>query len=400
MLIRAIDGSQAVYHMYDVAVIGGGPAGSTSALRLAETGAKVVLLEKREFPRYKTCGGGIVQRTRKLLNIDITPVVEREFCSASVTLLQRNARFEITRNDPLISMTMRSSFDTLLVCEAEKAGAQIRPRSRVLSMRTGKDHVSLETSDGHTRAHFVVIADGANSVTASAAGWKDARVLAPAMECELYLTDREMARFGETVRFDFDLGHAGYGWVFPKRGHLSAGVVSIGRRNGSMRQTLSRYLAGLGIAHVQKEERHGFVIPLTPRKDGFARERFLLTGDAAGFADPVTAEGISSAILSGSLAAQALLEERFHALRTGSRYEALVRERILPDLSAARKLSRILYGSSALGSWAFIHYGDRFVRAVSEVFTGEKSYRSVWSVTHYLRLMQEYLRSVPRGRGG
>jgi flavin-dependent dehydrogenase len=59
----------------DVAVIGGGPAGSSSALKLAEGGANVVLLEKRPIPRYKACGGGIVQKTRSLLTIDISPVV-------------------------------------------------------------------------------------------------------------------------------------------------------------------------------------------------------------------------------------------------------------------------------------------------------------------------------------
>lgn len=379
--------------MYDVAVIGGGPAGSSSALKLAGAGAKVVLFEKREIPRYKTCGGGIAQRTRKLLSVDITPAVEKEFRAATVSLPLWNASFEIIRESPLITMTMRSSFDALLLGEAEKAGAGIYPKSKVHSILAERDHVLLETSGGRIGARFVIIADGANSVTAGAAGWKDARVLAPAMECELYLPDREMARFSEKVRFDFDLVHGGYGWVFPKRGHLSVGVVVIGRKNGSIPESLSRYLSDLGITRVEKEERHGFVIPLTPRRDGFARGRFLLTGDAAGFADPVTAEGISSAILSGHLAAQALLEEGLHPLQTGSRYEKLVRRHILPELSAARKLARILYGSTGLGSWAFQHYGDRLVRALSEVFAGERSYRSVWNVSHYLRIIKGYLKS-------
>lgn len=376
--------------MYDVAVIGAGPAGSSSALKLAEGGASVALFEKRAIPRYKACGGGIVQRTRRLLTVDIAPVIEREFFTASISLVDRNAYFEVSRDEPLIAMTMRSSFDALLVSAAEKAGARIRPKSRVSSITTNKSHVELDTSSGTIRARFAIVSDGASSVLARAACPGDTRILAPAIETELYLPDKDMGRLENSVRFDFDLSSSGYGWIFPKKGHLSVGVISIRRGGRSISGSLKNYLGTLGINRVEKEERHGFVIPLSPRQDGFSRGRTLLAGDAAGFADPVTAEGISSAVLSGYLAAEALLREGLHEHRSAARYEALVRKHILPELSAGRMMAKLLYSSAGLGTWAFKRYGEKLIHAFSGVFMGERSYRSIWNPANYLRLLREY----------
>ena len=68
--------------MYDVAVVGSGPAGSSAALDLASAGADVVQLEKQQLPRYKACGGGLVQRARRLLAVDVGDAIERE-CRAA-----------------------------------------------------------------------------------------------------------------------------------------------------------------------------------------------------------------------------------------------------------------------------------------------------------------------------
>jgi flavin-dependent dehydrogenase len=62
---------------YDVAVVGGGPAGASAALDLAAAGAEVVLVERDPLPRYKACGGGLVPRARKALAVDVTNAIER-----------------------------------------------------------------------------------------------------------------------------------------------------------------------------------------------------------------------------------------------------------------------------------------------------------------------------------
>jgi geranylgeranyl reductase family protein len=379
--------------MYDVAVVGAGPAGATAALKLAEAGAHVVLLEGKELPRYKTCGGGIVYRARRLLSVDIGRIIEQECFSARMTLLDSGLSFEVQRDKPLIGMTMRAAFDQLLTSAAQAAGAVIQTRSPVRAVSYDEGQVRLVTSRGPVHAKFAVAADGVNSVVARSAGWKETRRLVPAIEAEVRLPDTAMAPYAGCARFDFDLPPHGYAWLFPKSDHLSLGVLSMRRGSGGLKRSYAQYLKAAGIKDIVTEDRHGFVIPLSPRQDGFARNRVLLVGDSAGFADPLTGEGISFAIRSGRMAADALLAGRFDAHRCLARYEQSVRETIVPELAAARLLAKFLYGSARLRAWAFGRHGERFTDVVADILMGSSSYRaSLWNVKNYLKLL--------RARGG
>ena len=92
---------------------------------------------------------------------------------------------------------------------------------------------------------------------------------------------------------------------------------------------LADYMERLGITRIQKIERHGYLIPLAPRREALARGRILLAGDAAGLVDPVTAEGISYAIRSGQLAAKALADCQLDVSQAGKLYQTLLETEIL-----------------------------------------------------------------------
>ena len=89
-------------------MIGAGPAGCSAALALARSGHAVVLLEKAALPRYKTCGGGVLQRAFKLLPPETAAVVERSFNSVALNFLGAEMSFVAIRPHPLIHMTMRA----------------------------------------------------------------------------------------------------------------------------------------------------------------------------------------------------------------------------------------------------------------------------------------------------
>ena len=361
---------------YDVAVVGAGPAGATAALHLARSGARVALLDRATFPRYKTCGGGVVLRARRRMLPDIAPVVERASASARFTLVDAGLRFDargVDRGAPIISFTMRDRLDLLLVEAARAGGADLMAPRTVGGLQRRPGNVLLTTDQGPLTADFVIGADGALSDVARLAGWRAAAHLAPALECEVPAGAELLARFPDPL-FHVGAIASGYAWVFPKGARLSVGVMTSLTPAPHLRRDLERYLESQELAGLPGVERHGFVIPVRPRAEPAARDRVFLVGDAAGFADPVAAEGISHAVQSGALAATAIAGAAGDPERAQGTYLDLLREELLGELRLARGIARVLY-SPRLRSALFRRFGDALVDGFTRVFAGEQTYR-------------------------
>jgi len=361
---------------YDVAIVGAGPAGAAAALVLGRAGARVAVLERESLPRYKTCGGGLVRRGAAWAGVDVTPVVERACRRVTLYLHDLGCGFTVERAEPLIAMTMRERLDFLLVTAAAAGGAALLAPCEVQSLTANAGAVRLGTTRGSVQADFVIAADGALGPTARLAGWPDERYLAPALEYEIPVNDRTLARFAAEPRFDAGAVPFGYGWVFPKASHLSVGVMSMHRGARELHELLARYLTFLGIDGGRTRRRHGSVIPVRSRSGPFIRGRVLVAGDAAGFVDPVTAEGISLALRSGQLAAQALARGSGEA-DAAAAYEAALSREILPDLRAGRLVAHLMHQHPALRRSLFARFGQSLVDGVADVFAGAHGYGTI-----------------------
>jgi geranylgeranyl reductase family protein len=379
-----MDSAHAEPHECDVVVVGAGPGGACAALRLAQGGLRVVIVERARLPRYKTCGGGLLPRALRLLELTLTDELESACHAAELHHHQPDVSCRSIRSTPLVSMVMRDRFDLLLVGRAQSAGAILLPEESVENVVVHGQGVEVRSARRTIRARFVIGADGFNSVVARKAGLPPLHDAVPALESEATVSPSDLERFRSVARFDFGLTPHGYAWVFPKKTHLSVGVLTTKRGSCNLHTELARYYRKLGLNPIH-EERHGYAIPLQPRRSLFSTPRTLLVGDAAGLADPITAEGISAAILSGQLAARAILEGGNDDAGTRAAYRSALKASLLDDLRIARLLARLVYRWPRLRAWAFAHHGPRLTDFMTRVVAGETTYRASVAPRRILR---------------
>lgn len=358
---------------YDVAIIGSGPSGAMAAHHLAKKGITTVIIEKETLPRYKTCGGGLVFRGRRKLPFDISSVVEREYDRMKVYMEGESKVLTAVRDVPVISMVMRAKFDSFLIQKAQEVGAILKQNHKLNSITFG-DHPLLHTSQGDIHAKLIIAADGALSATAKLAGWEETRKLIPALEYEVEVSPEDFARLSTEVRFDMDSVPHGYAWCFPKENHLSLGIASTRRKRIDLKAYYKKYLDKLEIKEIVSEKAHGFQIPITPRTDGFYRKNVLLIGDAAGFADAVTAEGISNALWSGELAANAIIASELHPDKAGMLYQQQLEKELLPELLTSLKAAKWFYSYRKIRNMLLRKYGDYAINFMTDIYVGNRTY--------------------------
>jgi len=317
---------------FDVVVLGAGPAGSTTAHRLADAGASVLLVDKARFPRDKPCGGGVTLRAARLLPFSLAPVVE-DVVHRFRMRLGYGWCFERTSVEPLCFMTQRRRLDELLALKAAEAGAEFRDGVSV-SFPGGDAVVNGE----RVSADVIVGADGVNGATARTFGLARDHGHGVALEGNAPLDMRYRGRL------DLELGvvPGGYAWVFPKRDHVNVGVGGWESEGPRLRDHLRRACREHGLDYDALTDVRGYRLPYRGSASTFANERVLLVGDAAGLVDPLTGDGMYEAIVSGRLAADAVLAGDLAG------YQA----RVLAEL-----------GTLHAASWKAKHAFDRFPRA-------------------------------------
>jgi geranylgeranyl reductase family protein len=374
--------------MYDVIVIGSGVAGSAAAYKLAEAGKNILVLEKELLPRYKTCGGGVISKVGELLPYKIDPVVECKLYKSDIYDHANNLHFLIERDIPIINMTMREEFDYFMLSKAVSIGTEIKADKEVIDVIGKQEYVEVITPSENFRSKFVIAADGATGITTRKLGIQTKVKRIPAIEHEVIIEQNQLEKLNKTARFDFGLVPNGYAWVFPKKEHLSIGLLTMNKPGINLHQYLKKYYVILGITKVISEERHGYVIPLYSKLNKFVYGRIIIAGDTAGLSDPITAEGISYAITSGIHAASAIINGQGNKKGVGRIYEAEI-QKTLNELKYARYLAFFIYKSSVLRSFVFKMYGEKLSNLMTDVITGKVKYSELLkNPVNYLKLFK------------
>ena len=288
---------------YDVIVVGAGPAGSTTAYRLARAGARVYLVDRARFPRDKPCGGGLTLRAVRELPFSVEPVVEDRVHTLELGF-RYGRRWSRDAEEPLILMTQRRRLDAYLVEQAVEAGAEFRDGAKVTAVDPD-GAVALEGE--RLEAEVVVGADGANGITARSAGHPP-HEHGVALEGNVDYEHAARERFGGRAVVELGAVPGGYAWVFPKGDHVNVGVGGWQSEGPRLRERLRELCVAFGVVEANVHDLRGHRLPMRGATRRPVKKRVLLVGDAAGLVDPLSGDGMYEAFVSGRLAADAALE--------------------------------------------------------------------------------------------
>jgi geranylgeranyl reductase family protein len=322
---------------YDAIVVGGGPAGSTTAYRLAEQGASVLLADKASFPRDKPCGGGMTLRAVRQCPVDPMPVVEELVDKVELRFRYRSTVVHST-SEPVVWMTQRRRLDAFLLDSARERGVEVREGVKV----TVEPGNTVVLDSDRVAGEVVVGADGANGITARAVGLGAGITYGVAYEGNVPYPVLSQARY--TGRLVLELADipGGYAWVFPKGDHANVGVGGWQSEGPKLREHLARACLAHGIDPAELTELRGHRLPLRRPGTRIACERALLVGDAAGLIDPVSGDGMYECFVSSKLASTAILDLLAGRAATLEPYEQAVDGELAPLHRASWKLKKAL----------------------------------------------------------
>lgn len=328
---------------WDVAVIGAGPAGLAAAHAAASAGARVIVLERAEHPRYKTCGGGLIGISMRL-SAERLEIPARDRINA--VTFTHDGRREFTRRSPgtpVVTMVRRADFDAAWCRAAVEAGATVRQNALVRAVSQDGGTATVALGDGaEVTARVVIGADGSAGVSARYVGVTFAQQDL-GLELELAATPADRDRWRGRLLLDWGPVPGSYGWVFPKGDQTTVGVIVDKGRGAETKRYLRDLVSRLGLADRAVLRDSGHLTRCRNADAPVRRGRVLVAGDAAGLLEPWTREGISFALRSGTWAGR--------IAATGAdlaEYDRVVQERLAPEMAAGRRLFQLFRRHPAL----------------------------------------------------
>jgi flavin-dependent dehydrogenase len=366
-----------------IAIIGGGPAGAFAAAELARAGLEVSLFDEK-LAWEKPCGGGLTDKALarwpflRGAQADCNWISDCELIAPS----GRKAAFQLDRP---IAIFSRLALNGLLLDRARDAAVRVL-RERITRIEGSAGDWRLQSSSGNYSADFVVLAGGARNSFRT----QFSQPLGP--ENFMVAVGFYIPGTSPVAQVKFVKGLHGYLWIFPRSDHFSAGIC--GRMKGKSTAQLRRLLEdslpefGLGL---ERARFYAHILPSFTVKTldiaPFSGDGWAMAGDAAGFVDAITGEGLYYALRSAELLSQALLAG------APENYSVLVKQDFLPELKRAARIADRFYSGDWLGGSVL----ERMVQLTGRSARFRDLMRDLFAGTQeYSDLRRRTRRSLPR----
>lgn len=363
--------------IWDVIIVGAGPAGSMAGYYLAKAGLKVLILEKTNFPRRKVCGGGLTLRAFHELPFDISPIFHQAVTWGYLGF-HGHKICTIQNQDPIAYLIDRPSFDTFLLQKALDQGSGCLQGQRVTSISEDKENIIVQTDRGTYHSRFLIGADGIHSLVAAQAGLLPNRSTSLAYETRFALPSQKTDPLLESITFDFGTLLFGYGWIFPKQDHINVGVFRSWPGKGTSKHQLTRFIRQHPVLrHLEPIETRAYPGPLGGGRAILHTNNMLLAGDAANLGDPWLGDGLFYALASGRLAAQTIHRYANGEIKDLGDYTRQVNETFVAQFGYARRLS-VLVNSLPFINVQLLGISPTLQEMLVGLLRGETSHQQIW----------------------
>ena len=360
---------------FDVAIIGGGLSGSSTALNLSKKGYSVIIFEKESNRSFIPCAGGMASSMQKYIPLDISPALETEVKKVHFTWnFSDKVIAELSGISPFWIIN-RKNLDELLLKEAITYGTEILKHTTIKKLNKENQYWSITCSNQNIyKSKFLVIADGSQSK------WATNLKLGPSNPKFAKTVGIRLDSKGniekDSVRFDFGSVKYGFTWAFPGKNYTNLGLGTfIGNFNINDPNLINKLVKDFGF------NKHKFEITYKELRiwngiNKIHNERVLAVGDAASLCDPFLAEGIRPSILSSFYASECIDKCLSQKINDLSEYSKIMKIKWGESMVWGKRIAEVFYRFPKTGYKLGVKRKTAPKR-IAQILSGDMSYSDI-----------------------
>ena len=361
--------------IFDVAVIGGGLAGKSTAIHLQKKGYSILILEKFNLNKSIYCAGGMAASVRNYLPLDVENAIETEI---------KRVHFSWKNEDPVIAelsgkspflIVNRKNLDEILTKEVYRLGATLLFSINIESLKSDNNNWLIQCKNKKFfRAKYLVIADGSESLWAS---YLNLGPKKPKYASTIAINIKGLGNIEKnTVRFEFGSIKYGFAWAFPMQDSINIGLGSfIGASKLKDKELCEYIVQSLGFKDIKYER----IFNRLRIWNGFHKlhnERVLVVGDAASLCDPFLAEGIRPSLISSYYASETIDKCLTSNKNHLHEYSLLMKDNWSKSMIWGKRIAEVFYRFPKIGYRLGVKRKTAPQR-IAQILSGEMNYSDI-----------------------